>query len=181
MKTILKFLFVALAIITVVSYFNTGTLGTLDITVWKKYIIEKLRRNNAFIFKSKDDTRYVLGGLTVVIPQSGADPTITLNNTSWPLTAAVRVDTDVSYNLDSFSTTPHHIPWIELQSISYDKLDSILGAHTNALSEAIADKMIVNWSPTVAGKQIATTGADIDAFTGQTGTRKGFLPKDLLR
>lgn len=214
MKTILKFLFVVLAAITVVNYapaadpiaqyafygiaialvaacvipikyFNTGTLGVLDVTVWKKYIIEKLRRNGAFIFKSKDDTRYVLGGITVVIPQSGADPVIILNNTTWPLTAIRRTDTDVSYNLDSFSTTPHHIPWIELQALSYDKIDSILGAHTNALVEAVADKMVINWAPTTAGAQVATTGGPTALTqapaTGQTGTRKLFHPKDLLK
>jgi len=213
MKRILNFLFVAFAVFTVgkympvndpviafsiivisafiigaiiipIKYFNTGTLGVLDITIWKKYIIEKLRKKGAFIFKSRDDTRFVLGGLTVVIPQSGADPTIILNNASWPITAVRRTDTDVNYVLDSFSTTPHHIPWIELQSLSYDKIDSILGQHTNALVEAVGDKMLINWSPTTAGQEVATTGGSGAVTTppvaGQTGTRKAFHPDDLI-
>lgn len=181
-------LFVLCAVITGLAvpykYINNGQLGVLDITVWKKYIIEKLRKNNAFMFKSKDDTRYVLGGLTVVIPQSGADPTIIINNTTWPLTAVRRTDTDVNYLLDSYSTTPHHIPWIELQSISYQKIDSILGAHTNSLAEAVSDNMLIKWAPTVIGKQVATTGGPTaitqGPVAGQTLTRKVFHPKDLI-
>lgn len=184
------FIGIAFAVLTgfivPVSYIKThGTLGVLDITVWKNYIIEKLRRNNAFIFKSKDDTRFVLGGLTVVIPQSGGDPVILIDNASWPLTPTRRTDTDVSYNLQAFSTNPHHIPWQEIQTLSYNKIDSILGSHTNSLVEAVADAMLIKWSPTVAGKILSTTGGPNtltqDPASGQTGNRFLFHPKDLLR
>lgn len=168
------------------SYFNTGTLSAgVNVEVWKKYIIEKLRKNNDFLFRSKDDSRYVLGGAVVHIPQAGADPVIEINSTTYPGVEVRRADTDITYALDTYRTVPHHIPWEELQTIAYDKIDSILGSHTNSLAEAVADNMLIKWSPTVAGKQIATTGGPaagtVAGVGGQTGTRKGFHPKDLIK
>lgn len=166
-------------------YWNTGhlTIGGLPVEVWKKYIIEKFRKDNAFLFKSKDDSGFVLGGAVVHIPQAGADPTIVKNRSSFPATAVRRTDTDITYTLDTYSTDPTHITWAELQDISYAKLDSILGNQTRALGETIADDMLIKWSP-VAAQFVRTTGGPSALTTagigGQTGTRKLFHQKDLI-
>lgn len=177
-------LFIAIAMIAgfVIphQYFNTLTMG-LDVNIWKKYIIEKLRKTNEFMFKSKDDSGSVLGGAVVYIPQAGADPTIEVNSNSYPGVAVRRTDSDVNYVLDSFRTVPTHIPWVELQTISYDKIDSVLGGHTNSLSEAVADNMLIKWSPSVASKILKTTGGDIDPVSTQVGNRKGFAHADLKK
>lgn len=210
MKTILKFLLVlaaiafaanvpvenpvvtlsvyaiAFAIVTALvvpaRYFAGNELNAVTaVKVWNKYIIEKLRKTNAFLMFSRDESRYVLGGATVYIPQAGSDPSIEVNTSTFPLTPAQREDSDVNYTLDVFRTIPSHVSWEELQTISYDKLDSVLGMHGSALADKVADKMLINWAPTVAGKQIATSGDDVDPITGQTGNRKGFHHNDLKR
>jgi hypothetical protein len=156
----------------------------LPVEVWKKYIIEKFRKDNAFMFKSKDDSANVLGGAVVHIPQAGADPAIVKNRSSFPATAVRRNDNDVTYVLDTYSTDPTHITWAEVQDISYAKLDSILGNQTRALGETVADDLLIKWSP--AGAQLlATTGGPTALTTagigGQTGTRKLFHQKDLIK
>lgn len=148
--------------------------------VWQTYIIEKLRRANDWLSRSSDATAKVLAGSTVYIPQAGADPTIEVNSTSYPATPIPRVDADVNYTLDIFRTVPHHVPWAELQDISYDKLDSILAQHTDSLIEAIGDSMLIRWAATTAIQEITTTGADIAPVGNQTGNRKGFSHKDLM-
>lgn len=150
------------------------------VKVWQAYIIEKLRRANDWLMRSSDATSRVLAGSTVYIPQAGSDPDVEVNSASYPGTIAVRTDSDVNYTLDIFRTKPHHVPWAELQDISYDKLDSVLAAHTNTLIEAIGDSMLIRWAPTAAGFEIATTGADVAGVGNQTGTRKGFSHKDLM-
>lgn len=163
-------------------YFKMDQLNAVtEVKVWNRYIIEKLRRVNDWLIKSRDESRYVLGGATVYIPQAGADPAIEVNTSTYPGVAVQRTDSDVNYNLDRFRTVPSHVAWEELQAISYDKIDSVLSGHSNALAEAIGDVMLVKWAPTVAGKIITTTGADRDGVGNQTGTRKKFTEKDLAR
>lgn len=211
MKTILKFLFAALLIYTVAPVINeadpvtaftvvVGAFAVLtalvvpvkywkltqlnavtEMKVWNKYIIEKLRRVNDWLMRSNDESRHVLGGATVYIPQAGADPVIEVNTSVYPGVAVQRTDSDINYNLDKYRTVPSHVAWEELQAISYDKIDSVLKGHSNALAEAVGDVMLIKWSPTVAGKQIATTGDDVDPVSTQAGNRKGFAPEDLAR
>lgn len=174
------------AVIMPPKYWFTGHLaiGGLPVEVWKKYIIEKFRKDNAFMFKSKDDSGHVLGGAVVHIPQAGADPTIVKNRSSYPATAVQRTDTDITYVLDTYSTDPTHISWAEIQDISYAKLDSILGGQTRALGELVADDLLIKWSP-AAAQFVLTTGGPTALTTagvgGQTGTRKLFHQKDLIK
>lgn len=210
MKTILKFLFAALvmycattvyfsvsdpatllitgllaiAILTLIvpaRHFTSGSLyAVTPVKVWQNYIIEKLRRSNDWLMRSSDASKKVLGGSTVYIPQAGNDPAVEVNSTTYPGTPVQREDSDVNYVLDIFRTVPHHVPWAELQDISYEKLDSVLAAHTNTLIEAIGDSMLIRWAATVALQEISTTGADVAGVGNQTGTRKGLSHKDLI-
>lgn len=209
MKSILKFLFAAALVLTAAAVIGNSadlvmqvavvafTIAALTLVVparfthvnemyavtpvkvWQTYIIEKLRRSNDWLFRSSDASAKVLGGSTVYIPQAGSDPTVEVNSTSYPGTPAARTDSDVNYALDIFRTVPHYVPWAELQDISYEKMDSVLGAHYNTLMEAIGDKMLINWAATVAGKQVRTTGSDVAGVGNQAGTRKGLSHKDL--
>jgi hypothetical protein len=214
MKRVLKFLFAAVVLFTLanVNYpdavtaytcISTGVavltafivppqywlssnlnIGGLDLEVWKKYIIEKFRKDNAFMFKSKDDSGFVLGGAVVHIPQAGADPAIVKNRTVYPATASTIGDTDLTYTLDTYSSDPTHIPWDSIQTLSYNKIDSILGRQTRKMGETIADDMLIKWSPAVAQFVLTTggPGALTDApVSGQTGTRKQLNSKDLIK
>lgn len=162
----------------------TPAVNGLQVEVWKKYIIEKFRKDNAFMFMSKDDSGNVLGGAVVHIPQAGADPTIVKNRSTYPATAVRRTDTDITYVLDTYSSDPTHVPWAEIQDISYNKLDSILGNQTRALGETVADDLLIKWSP-AAAQFVLTTGGPTALTTagigGQTGTRKLFHQKDLIK
>lgn len=169
------------ALIVPVQYWKTGQLNAVtEMKVWNKYIVEKLRRRAEWLVRSKDESKNVLGGVTVYIPQAGSDPSIEVNTSTFPMVAVQRTDSDVNYNLDRYRTAPTHVAWEELQgAISYDKIDSVLKGHGNALAEAVADNCLIKWAPTVAGKIISTTGDDIDPVSTQTGNRKGFKPEDL--
>ncbi|MBU7576658.1 MAG: hypothetical protein KAF40_01230 [Flavihumibacter sp.] len=159
---------------------NQSLYAGIDMEIWKKYIIEKFRKDNAFMFASKDDSGFVLGGSVVHIPQAGASPVVVKNRNSYPAVAVRRTDTDITYVLDSYTTDPTHIPFIETQTISYKKLDSVLGDHMSTLGETIADDLLIKWAP-AATEFVRTTGAAVGPITGQTGNRKGFSPKELKK
>jgi hypothetical protein len=170
------------ALIVPSKFFNTGHLNVItDVKVWEKYIIEKLRKVNDFLRFADDDSASVLGGAVVYIPQSGSDPEVEKNVSTYPGVAVQRTDSDVNYVLDVYRTKPSHVPWAEIQTISYDKIDSVVKGHTNVLAEAYGDDMLIKWAPTVAGKIVATTGDDVDPSGNQAGVRKGFDEKDLRK
>jgi hypothetical protein len=181
----LLYLVVLTGLVVPTKHLFTGQLNAVtDVAVWNKYIIEKLRKVNDFLFKSKDESGFVLGGATVYIPQAGNDPTVEVNTFTLPGVAAVRVDSDINYVLDYFRTVPMSVPWHELQTISYDKIDSVVGGHMRILAEKVADKMLINWCP-AAVTQVLTTGGSgaltQAPATGQTGTRKAFDVSDLAK
>ncbi len=176
----------AMASIMPPQYWMSGNLFSVTlVSIFNKYIIEVLRKSNVFMNFSRDESGYVLGGATVYIPNAGSDPTITLNNTTWPLTAAQRTDNDVNYALDNLSTSAVHLAWDEIQAIAYNKEASIINAHIKALADKVGDKMLINWAPTISGKQIACTGGSgagtETLVTGQTGSRLGFDQGDLIK
>jgi hypothetical protein len=160
------------------SSFATLNAG-VNVEVWKKFIIEAIRKNNEFLFFSKDDSPYVLNGSVVHLAQAGADPVVELNSTTYPGVAVRRTDTDVTYVLDTFRTVPTHVPWDEIQTLSYDKLTSVFGGHTATLSDAVADKMLINWSPVAGSRIVKTTGGNTAGVGGQTGTRKLMTEQDV--
>ena len=175
---------VVLTGLVVPTYHLNGQLNAVtDVAVWNKYIIEKFRKVNEFLFRSKDESGFVLGGATVYIPQAGSDPTIQVDTFTLPGTAAVRTDSDVNYVLQYFRTVPTAVPWAELQTISYQKIDSVIGGHMRSLAEKVADAMLIKWCP-AAVTQVATTGGTgvttVQPVTGQTGTRKAFDQSDLV-
>lgn len=156
----------------------------LDVEVWTKYIVEKFRKTNEFMFKAKNESNMVLGGKVVHIPQAGSSATVIKNRSSFPGTAVRRTDTEVTYTLESYSTDPVHIPWEELETLSYDKLDSVIGEQTAELAEVVADDLLIKWSP-VSTEFVLTTGGPTAlteaAASGQVGTRKAFHQKDLQK
>lgn len=148
---------------------------------WVNYIMKNLFRDNEFLTKCYREDDYVLNGTVVHIPQAGAKPTVVKNRSSFPATAVQRTDTDVTYPLDYYTTTPTHITDAEKKEVSYDKMDSVLGEHVDSLNDVVADDIIYKWAPTTAATIIRTTGvADGVALApSATLTRKALKAIDL--
>lgn len=156
--------------------------------LWVSYIVEKLFKTNPHLKLCVDESKFVKGGSIVYIPQAGAKPNVVKNRGQLPAVAVQRGDTAIFYGLDVYTTDPTLITWTEGMEISYAKTDSVLGDHTNTLSETVGDDMLYNWvrgfKPTSGGgsqveylpvaNQIKTTGAatEVNLVDGQTGQRK---------
>jgi hypothetical protein len=147
--------------------------------VWQNHIEGNLFKDNAFMMKSADASQYVLSGKVVHIPQAGAKASVTKNRSSLPGTVVQRTDTDITYNLDSYSTDPILLQNAEAAELSYDKRSSLIGEHERSLNEVVADSMLIIWAPSVAAQMVRTTGDAIDThLTDTTGTRRKFKLAD---
>ena len=149
--------------------------------IWVKYILDRLYKDNKFLQFAFNEDQYVIGGAIVHIPQPGSAPAVVKNRSSFPAAAVQRTDTDITYVLDEYTTTPTHIKDADKVELSYNKITSVFGDHAGGLTETVADDMIIKWLTGIAaGSIIKTTGAGAAATTaGQTGNRKVMVAKEL--
>lgn len=168
-----------------VAYIQTPTAyfkNAVEVEVWVNYIKEKLFKVNPFLQYATNHDDKVLGGKVVHLPQAGGPSTIVKNRNSFPATAVQRTDTDITYNLDNYTSDPVHILLNNLQEISYDKIDSVVGQDMRELVQVVADDLLIKWCSSIPQANIVpTTGADSALYlkSGATGTRKVFDEKQL--
>lgn len=175
---------------------NPGAISAIPVEVFQPYIVEKLRKENPFLNCAVDESKNVLGGSVVHIPQAGASPSVVKNRSSFPAAAVQRGDSFVTYPLDVFTTTPSHVTWHEENENSYDKTDSVLNDHTATLVESVGDNMLYAWIKGLkqssgayvndvipVANRITTSGTAlaVNAEDGQTGTRKALTYKELQK
>ena len=65
----------------------------------------------------------------------GGDPTVLVNNTSYPLGIENLADADKAISLDKYQTKPTRITDDELYALSYDKKATVIERHAEALNE----------------------------------------------
>jgi hypothetical protein len=108
----------------------------------------------------------------------GGDPSVLVNNTTYPLAIETLTDADKPISLDKFDTTATPVTDDELHACSYDKMSSVQERHREALREKVMQKAIHAIAPAVHNAATApvllTTGAS-------DGTRKKLTPADLLK
>lgn len=158
----------------------------VQVELWANFIAENIYKNNAFLNFAFNADDYVLNGKVVHIPQSGAASAVTKNRSSLPASVAKRTDTDVTYAIDEYTTDPRLIPHADTVELSYGKMDSVMRDETNALSETVAENMLINWAPSLATKIERTSGGGGDNPTivtahtpDATGNRVAFHEMDL--
>ncbi len=107
----------------------------------------------------------------------GGDPTVLVNNTSYPLDIEELKDGDKAVSLDKYQTKPTRITDDELYSLSYDKKATVIERHREAISEKKYSRAIHAIAPSenkTATPVILTTGNETDG-------RKILTRKDIIR
>lgn len=155
----------------------------VQVEIWANYIIERFWKDNSFLKHVHSDSQYVLAGKVVHIPQVGAKPEVVKNRNVFPAVAVKRADTDVSYILEPYTSTPAHIEDADKYELSYDKINSVFGDHAGAVNEVVAEELIVKWLTGLSGKSLlATSGANAAATApGATGSVKLLTAADVRK
>ena len=108
----------------------------------------------------------------------GGDPTVLVNNKTYPLNIEALEDADKPISLDYYDTTATPVTDDELHACSYDKMASVQERHRDALREKIREKAIHAIAPdahSVKTPVLLTSGA-----VTADGTRKKMTVADLL-
>ncbi|MGN0235821.1 MAG: hypothetical protein ACI4BD_05885 [Paludibacteraceae bacterium] len=101
----------------------------------------------------------------------GADPTVLVNNNTYPLEVEDLPDGDKAVKLDKFQSKPTRVTDDELHAISYDKMQSVIDRHKEAFFEVKYARAIHSLAPagnTEKTPIILTTGAATDGRKSMT-------------
>ncbi len=115
---------------------------------------------------------------TINLSQVGADPNVIKDNGTWPLTITQRTDSGIQIPLATFDTEPTFVTNVEELETAYDKCESVVKQHVNALRTKAALSAAYNIAPasnSAATPVLATTGAD------RGDGNKALTYKDILK
>jgi hypothetical protein len=93
-----------------------------------------------------DFSQYVENDVIHLVDVTG-DPTVLIDNTTYPLSIENLPDGDIAVKLHKFETNPTRITDDELYALSYDKIKVAKERHGNKLGESHLDKAIHAFAP----------------------------------
>lgn len=166
--------------------FIPGPYGVLSATIrteaWVRDIKENLFDDNPHVTKGINHSSFVSDSI-VNVPQAGANPNVEKNRTSLPATVQQRTDTNLTYNIDEYTTDPFLIPNADVNTLSYNKRQSILRQHIDTINDDIGDQAGFVYATDTTARQVKTTGAASgDALApGATGTRLALVKEDIRK
>lgn len=140
----------------------TPILSGLAVQVWLAEIKEGFFADDMWLSECRDLSPFVEADI-INLAEAGADPTVLINNTTYPIPVVERTDGNYAMELDRFDTENTAVKHADLVELSYDKLESVTRRHKVALRMAFMEKgahAIAPDSDTAATPVIVTTGAD---------------------
>ena len=129
-------------------------------------ITKALMAANNFLNHSKNDTQWVNDD-KVNLPHAGTLPTVAKNRSTKGV-AVKRTDAASQYSLNELSTTPTWLQYSEELLVNYNKRQSVLEAHKDALIDGVADNVLHDWA---AGGDSESTGKPTGIITTSTEYR----------
>lgn len=131
----------------------------LEKEIWINSIIEGLYADNTFAAQSVDHSMWV-NNKRVHVPNAGTGPNVVKNRTTLPAVITTRTDTDLEYDMATFTTDPIRIPHSETVELSYNKRESVISVSRATLTEKVHDALLADW---IGGAATVTAGADVKA------------------
>jgi hypothetical protein len=108
--------------------------------IWTGELVESFQPEieASFLNDIPDESRYVqssAGGENQIIHlvDIGADPTVLINNTTYPIGYETLANGDIQFQLDKFTTVATKVTDDELYAITYDKIAVVNKKHKNAI------------------------------------------------
>lgn len=136
----------------------------LQTEIWINDIVGNLFADNTFASRSRDFSAFV-NNKTVHVPNAGAAPTVVKNRTTTPGTVGTRIDADLEFVIDEYTTDPIRIGNAEQVELSYDKRQSVLGAMQSALAEQTNADLLSAWVTASKAKSAIKSVAAFDRKT----------------
>ena len=178
--------FVPMAVLFAASFIpaSDGMVGALSAGIrreaFKRDVQENLFAGNPHVNIGINDSGNA-NDVTINIPQAGANPNVEINRAVTPATVQDRGDTNLSYDMDEFTTDPFKISAKDKVELNYSKRMSLIGQHIDTINNQIGLQAGVNYATDTTIRQVRTTGAlSATALApGATGTRKSLVKEDI--
>lgn len=148
---------------TVLSFQGTSgiLMAGLQKEIWTDILMEGFYPEGEFISQSRDMSELVEFN-TINLAEAGANPSVLIDNTSYPVAAAVRTDIPLTLTLKTLDTESTILRNVEAMELSYDKMNSIIYGHKQELLKACIQLAAWNWAPAANGANspvLTTSGA----------------------
>lgn len=172
----------ALNAVGIASHFFPKEFGILKETVytevWTGKIVEHFTHaeESTFMTGVPNYSQYAENDTIHMVDVSG-DPTVLIDNTTYPLEVESLSDGDVAIKLSKFETKPTSVTDDELHALSYDKIKVVKDRHAEKLAEARLDKALHAFAPV---EQTSTTPVILTAGTTVLDGRVALTRKDIL-
>jgi len=114
--------------------------------IWLGDIMEAFYPDSSFLNEARNMDQFVDND-KINLAEAGIEPSVLINNTTYPVPFAVRSDTPLDITLDYFDTEGTVIRNAELAELAYDKRSSIVAQHKNALLKKFAMRAIHAYAP----------------------------------
>lgn len=147
--------------------------------IWTGETIKAFRnslKSIGWLNKIRSFDSQVAGNNTIHFVDIGGDPTVLVNNTSYPIGVESLEDADKAIGLDKYQTKATKITDDEARGLSYDKMGSVIERHRDTVDEKKYSRAIHALAPSSNGTKtpvIVTTGA-------ADGTRKRIVVADII-
>ena len=105
----------------------------LNKEVWINQVMEGFYPDDSFLQKVKDFSEFVEND-RLHITSAGIDPKVLIDNTTYPINTVEREDKDCEIILNKFETENTIVRRPDAIEYSYDKLESVIGQHREAVS-----------------------------------------------
>lgn len=125
-----------------------GLRAGVYVEVWTRQVVEHYTHamENTFLDGVPDFSQYAENS-TIHLSDVSGDPTVLIDNTTYPLEVETLEDGDVAIKLSKFETKPTAVTDDELYAIAYDKMALVKTRHGDKLSEGMLDKAIHAFAP----------------------------------
>lgn len=134
--------------------------------IWIGKLMEKFYPDGSWLLESEDMSVWVENN-TINLADMGADPDVLVNNTTYPIEMVERTDGALALPLDYFDTKNTVVRNATAIQLAYNKLESVIRQHRNALFTANLRKAAHAYGPSANGtyKPVIEIGSSIiDAF-----------------
>lgn len=170
---------VALNVISFIPFTSgNSTFATLAVQVWLQDIMSGFIPDRSFLSAASNMDQFVDND-KINLAEAGIDPNVLINNSTYPVPFAERSDTPLELVLDVYDTEGTVLRNAELVELAYDKRQSVVSGHKNALLTTFAKKAAHAFAPlgdSAFTPVIPTTGAMAPA----TGAVRPITFEDIL-
>lgn len=129
--------------------------------IWTDQIMEGFYPKDNFISEGRDMSALVEFN-KINLAEAGANPTVLIDNSSYPIAVASRTDVPKELALKTLDTTSTVVRNVEEMETAYDKMQSVIYGHKKELQKTAAKLSAWNWAPQSNATYtpvIAATGA----------------------